>query len=141
MLINFTAAVALFATSVLAYPADADRQTVQAWDDVLTKWGYDYEMYTATTDDQWDLTLFRILGKPGEATTTQDKPPVLLQHGNGIDATIWLEQYADLDPMPMQLVSQGYDVWMSNSRGTRYSNVNPTWTKADNPQYMHDYQT
>lgn len=58
----------------------------------MQHYGYDYEVYTVETEDQWSLTLFRILGKIGiEADVTQKKgSSVLLQHGVTMDATTWL---------------------------------------------------
>ena len=39
----------------------------------------------------------------------------------------------------LQLVDRGYDVWMSNARGTKYSNVHAKYPDADNmdsPNYL-----
>ena len=52
---RFSAAIVLFASSALAYPSDADRATIPEWDALAVAWGFDYEMYTATTDDSWIL--------------------------------------------------------------------------------------
>ena len=75
---RFTMALALVANSAFAYPADADRESVKKWDDLAVAWGFDYEMYTVTTEDSWDLTLFRITGKAGEPVVATDKAPILL---------------------------------------------------------------
>lgn len=128
------ALAALVSNRAFAYPAAADRESVKEWDDLAVAWGFDYEMYTVQTDDAWELTLFRITGKVGEPVVTSDKAPILLQHGNMMDAQSWISFYnsdAGFDPMPVQLASQGYDVWMGNNRGTKYSNVNPNFHNAE----------
>ena len=41
--------------------------------------------------------------------------------------------------MPLQLVDLGYDLWMSNSRGTKYSKTNPLYPYAENPSFVTQY--
>jgi hypothetical protein len=72
------ATIALLIGAVTAYPAQALRDSVPVWDFYMVKYGYDYEMYTVTTEDKWDLTLFRITGKAGKPATASTKPPILL---------------------------------------------------------------
>lgn len=43
-----------------------------------------------------------------------------------------------MDPMPMQLVDQGLDIWMANSRGTKYSNTNADYPKADDDHFSYE---
>lgn len=47
----------------------------------MAKNGYDYELHTVTTEDDWDLTLFRITGKLGEKPVASTKPPLFMMHG------------------------------------------------------------
>ena len=55
---------ALAATS-LAYtaPTQAERNAVKEWDSIMKSYGRDYEIHKVTTDDDWELTLFRIMPK------------------------------------------------------------------------------
>lgn len=84
--------------------------------------GYTFEAYDVFTDDGWKLTNFR-LGKVG-VTPDSDKLPVHFQHGLGMDAASWLRDQRtkrqggyNYKPIMMELVDQGYDVWMGNNRG------------------------
>ena len=222
---------AMFAAAAAAYPSTSERAFVKEWDDLAVQWGYDYDMYTVSTVDDWNLTLFRITGKNAAGTSPvtdaatflkssggskssssksksskssssksssskssssssskkskkkkkKDKDsdsdddfhvhttvvvygtsnqyygqqpapyvapaagapkpsPVLLQHAGLLDAADWIEGQEGLTPMPFQLVDYGYDVWMSNSRGTRYSmDTGTKYPFADDPVYGTQY--
>jgi len=61
---------------------------------------------------------------------------VLVQHGGLADAQALVEAGAAQGSITwaLQLVDHGYDVWLPNNRGTRYSNTNDRdgeWTDAE----------
>jgi hypothetical protein len=56
----------------------------------MDKHGYDWEAFLVTTDDDYILTTFHILGKSGEKKTKKSKATVLMQHGAQIDAAAWV---------------------------------------------------
>jgi len=77
--------------------------------------GYQFERHTITTDDGYLLTAYRIPGKASEGYETRPKQPVLLQHGLLDYSGTW---FFNEETLPFQLVDDGFDVWVLNSRGT-----------------------
>ncbi|KAK3184446.1 hypothetical protein Dsin_031732 [Dipteronia sinensis] len=84
--------------------------------------GYICQEHTVTTKDGYILSIQRmpkaLSGKPA------DKPPVLLQHG-----LMMVNQ-----SLAFILADNGYDVWISNTRGTKYSRGHTSLTPND-PAY------
>ncbi|KAK8346451.1 hypothetical protein V6Z12_A07G216500 [Gossypium hirsutum] len=82
--------------------------------------GYDCEEHTVTTQDGYILSMQRIpVGRSGG--TPGNRPPVLLQHGI-------------LMSLAFVLSDNGYDVWIANSRGTKYSKGHKSLSPKD-PAY------
>ena len=105
-----------------------------AFEFVMSKHGYTWEPMEVTTEDGYILTLFHVTGNAdGEFTPTQ--PPVLIMHGGGDDGSSWIgNEYYVGKPMHLQLADAGYDVFIGNQRGTRYSLGHKTLT-YDDPVY------
>ncbi|PKI64185.1 hypothetical protein CRG98_015372 [Punica granatum] len=80
---------------------------------------YVCEEHTVTTGDGYILSLQRIpVGRSGG--TSVDRPPVLLQHGLMMDGSTWMLLPPEKS-LAFLLVDNGFDVWIANSRGTKYS--------------------
>lgn len=73
--------------------------------------GFPIELHQIRTEDDYILDVYRIHG---------NGPPVILQHGLGADMTQWIFNIPQNAPA-FWLASAGYDVWMTNSRGVRFS--------------------
>ncbi|XP_030080404.1 lipase 1-like [Drosophila hydei] len=107
-----------FPASVLE---DAKLTTLQ----LLAKYKYPGEMHTVTTADKYVLQMHRI-SRPGAK-------PVLLMHGLLDSSATWI-MLGPHSGLGYFLYNAGYDVWMANARGTRYSRshvkLNPNTDKA-----------
>lgn len=124
-------AAAVIAATALAFkePTAAEKESVKMWNDTMEYFGYNYEIHKATTDDDWELTLFRVIPK---YESEESHGSVLVMHGGTMDATSWFSWVKDdpsktpMDlPAMLRLADEGYDIWFGSNRGTKYSNVNP----------------
>ncbi|CAJ1958137.1 unnamed protein product [Sphenostylis stenocarpa] len=90
--------------------------------------GYTCEEHQVTTEDGYILSLQRMpVGRSGKKA---NKPPVLLQHGIFSDAITWLFNSPD-ESLAFILADNGYDVWLANTRGTKYSSGHTSLNSND----------
>ncbi|CAA6667892.1 unnamed protein product [Spirodela intermedia] len=89
-----------------------------------------------TTEDGYILTMQRIPeGRNGDGGTAAAGPrqPVLLQHGVLMDGTTWVLNSPE-ESLAYVLADAGYDVWIANARGTRWSRRHST-LDSSSPAY------
>ncbi|XP_042499930.1 triacylglycerol lipase 2-like, partial [Macadamia integrifolia] len=82
--------------------------------------GYKCEEFHVTVKDGYILGLQRIPEGLSSSGVAKNKPPVLLQHGVLVDGMSWLLG-PPKDSLVFALADSGFDVWISNTRGTRFS--------------------
>ena len=82
--------------------------------------GFTVESHQVLTDDGYILSLYRIPGTLKEPTLNHGKPPVLLVHALDCDMIQWVVNTPDQAPA-FVLSREGYDVWLGNNRGSRWS--------------------
>jgi pimeloyl-ACP methyl ester carboxylesterase len=90
--------------------------------------GYPYEQHKVITSDGYILGVFRIPHGRNSPSGTPGRP-VLLQHGLLDSATSWVMNFPD-QSLGYILADAGYDVWLGNMRGSRYSRAHVKYNPA-----------
>lgn len=90
---------------------------------VTEKLGYPLEKHIYTTEDGYLNTVYRIPGmrgtNPSIANKNPGRPVVIYQHGL-MDCAVSLI-VAEEASLGIRLVNAGFDLWLNNTRGNRYS--------------------
>ncbi|KAB1208451.1 Triacylglycerol lipase 1 [Morella rubra] len=91
--------------------------------------GYSCSEHTVRTKDGYLLGLQRVSSRTGEIKEERG-PPVLLQHGLFMAGDAWFLDSAE-QSLGFILADYGFDVWVGNVRGTRWSHGHISLSEKD----------
>jgi len=100
--------------------------------DLVKALNYPVSTHKITTEDGYILTFFRIQAK-NQTSFKSGLPVIYLQHGLLDSADTWVIN-DEANSVGLQLANQGYDIWLGNSRGNKYS-LEHVVLKPSDPQF------
>lgn len=115
--------------STLALQAVALDDMGKTFEQLTLQNGFRSEQHTLVTEDGYILTLYRIPGKFTDNMAVQ-KPPVLVVHAQDCDALEWFWNEPE-NANALILANAGYDVWLGNNRGSKFSMGHLTLDRKD----------
>jgi len=106
--------------------------------DFVKALNYPVETHKITTEDGYILTFFRIQAK-NQTEMKTGLPVIYLQHGLMDSADAWVVNDEDNAP-GLLLANQGYDVWLGNVRGNKYSLEHTNLTRHELAFWQFTFQ-
>ena len=94
--------------------------------ELIRKYGYPFQSHKVETSDGYILELNRI---------KNSGPPVFLMHGLLSSSAEWV-LIGPNNSLAYLLADEGYDIWIGNSRGNRYSRAH-TRLKPSDPEFWN----
>ncbi|CAH1378785.1 unnamed protein product [Tenebrio molitor] len=102
---------------------------------IIERYGYPFENHQLVTPDGYILNMYRVPHNGSDPY--RKRPPIFLQHGFASDSSTWL--MLGQQSSVFFFANNGYDVWVSNLRGTEYSPKHVKYTVYDPPYWNFSF--